>query len=126
MFAGLYFFYRERYVLAALIFGVGSTRMPFIIYSPCFTCPPICSFAILNALNGFLTGLAFIITSLPFLCWQIPISISREVAHPVPASEWIPLYYLSCPQNFLFADSPLKDVLSNAHIWWDKHPNTFY
>jgi len=68
----------------------------------------------------FKTSIAFLITALPFLCWQIPISISREVAHPVPASEWIPLYYLSCPQNFLFADSLLKDVLTNIHVLWDR------
>jgi len=121
MFAGLYFFYRERYILAALIFGIGVDFHAIyhlfpMLYMVAFLlfCHPQ-RFKII-----FQTSIAFIFTALPFLLWQIPISISREVAHPVPAQEWIPLYLLSCPQNFLFGDTPLKDVLGNIHIWWDK------
>ena len=66
------------------------------------------------------TGVCFVATSLPFLLWQIPISLSREVAHPVPVSDWMPLYLLSCPQNLLFGETPLSLVLGNIHVWWDK------
>jgi len=127
MFAGLYYFYRERYVLAALIFGVGVDFHAIynlfpMLYMSAFLlfCHPR-RFQML-----FKTGIAFIATALPFLCWQIPISISREVAHPVLAQEWIPLYYLACPQNFLFGDAPLKDVLGNAHVLWDKGGKYFF
>jgi len=121
MFAGLYYFYRERYILAALIFGVGVDFHAIYHLFPMLYMTAFLLFCHPKRFKMvFLTGLCFVFTALPFLCWQIPISISREVAHPVPAQEWIPLYLLSCPQNFLFGDTPLKDVLGNIHLWWAK------
>jgi hypothetical protein len=66
----------------------------------------------------FQTGFIFVAAALPFLCWQIPISISREVLHPVGVNEWMPLYLLSCFQNFILGYTPLNEVLSNAHKFW--------
>jgi len=121
MFAGLYCFYARQYVLAALIFGIGVNFHAIYNLFPMLYMSAFLLFCHPNRFKMvFWTGFAFVIASLPFLLWQIPISISREVAHPVPASEWIPLYYLSCPQNFLFADSTLHDVLTNIHVWWDR------
>jgi len=121
MFAGLYFFYRERYLLAALIFGLGVDTHAIYNLFPMLYMSAFLLFCHPQRFKLIIqTSICFIITSLPFLLWQIPISLSREVAHPVPAQEWIPMYYLCCPQNFLFSDTLLKDVLGNIHVWWDK------
>ena len=121
MFAGLYFFYRQRYLLAALIFGVGVDFHAIYNLFPMLYMAAFLFFCHRQRFKMvFLTSICFVLTALPFLCWQIPISLSREVAHPVSAHEWIPLYLLSCPQNLLFGETPLKDVLGNPHIWWDK------
>ena len=119
MFAGIYLFYRERYVLAAFLFGLGvNTHAIYnlfpMLYMVAFLlfCHPK-RFKLI-----FQTGTVFVVASLPFLLWQIPISLSREVAHPVPASEWMPMYMLSCFQNFLFGSASLNDVLTNIHTWW--------
>lgn len=119
MFAGLYCFYRERYALAALVLGLavnfhaiyGLFPMLYMLTFILFCHPQ-------RFKMTFQTGVIFVLASLPFLCWQIPISISREIAHPVPALEWVPLYLISCPQNFLFDGIPLKDVIGDPHVWW--------
>lgn len=121
MFAGLYFFYRERYLLAALIFGLGVDTHAIYNLFPMLYMMAFLFFCHPNRFKiCFQAAFCFILTSLPFLCWQIPISISREVAHPVTADQWIPLYLLSCPQNFLFGDTPYKEVMSNIHLFLDK------
>lgn len=119
MFAGLYAFYRERYLLAALIFGFGVNSHAIYNLFPMLYMAAYLLFFHPNRFKLiFQTGFCFVLASLPFLLWQIPISISREVAHPVPSSEWMPLYFLSCFQNFLFGFASYKDVLSNIHLWW--------
>jgi len=121
MFAGLYFFYRERYLLAALIFGLGVDSHAIYNLFPMLYMIAYLFFCHRDRFKICLqAGFCFILTSLPFLCWQIPISISREVAHPVTADQWIPLYLLACPQNFIFGDTPYHDVISNLHLFLDK------
>ena len=126
MFAGLYYFFRERYLAAALIFGLGvDTHAIYNLFPMLYMSAYLLVCHPKRFKMTFLAGLCFILTSLPFLCWQIPISLSREVAHPVAAQDWIPLYYLCCPQNFLFSDTLLKDVLGNIHLWWAKCASYF-
>jgi hypothetical protein len=120
MFAGLYCFYRERYFVAALLFGLCVDIHAIYGLFPMLYMLTFLLFCHSQRFKMvFLTGIAFVIASLPFLCWQIPISISREVAHPVPASEWMPLYMLSCFQNFLFGGATVAQVFSNLHIFWE-------
>ena len=57
---------------------------------------------------AFQTGFVFVAASLPFLCWQIPISISREVAHPVPASRMDAIVFTVLPAKFSFRKQLIK------------------
>jgi len=127
MFAGLYCFYRDWYLVAAFLFGIG---VNFHAIYNLFPMLYMLTFLIFCHPNRFKitlqTGVIFVIASLPFLCWQIPISISREILQPVPANEWIPLYLLSCPQNFLFGGTPIKEVLSNLHQFWQNFAPYFF
>ena len=121
MFSGFYYFYRERFLLAGLLWGLEVNIHAIYSLFPMLYMLTFILFCHPKRWKLiFQTSTIFVIAALPFLCWQIPISIAREIAHPVPAQEWIPLYLLACPQNFLFNDSSLKDVLSNIHVWWDK------
>ncbi len=121
MFAGLYCFYRDWYLAAAIIFGLGvNSHAIYNLFPMLYMLAFLMLFHPQRFRVVFQTGFTFVIASLPFLLWQIPISLSREVAHAVPAKEWIPLYLLSCPQNFIFTDSSLKDVLTNIPVWWNK------
>jgi len=119
MFAGLYFFYKDRYLLAALIWGLGvNFHAIYNLFPMLYMTAFLLFFHPQRIKLIFQTGFIFVAASLPFLCWQIPISISREVLHPVPVDEWMPMYMLSCFQNFIFAFTPLHDVLGNIHKWW--------
>jgi len=119
MFAGLYLFYRDRFLLAALIWGLGVNFHAIYNLFPMLYMLAFLLFCHPQRFKLILqTGLVFTAAALPFLCWQIPISISRELVHPVPVSEWMPLYMLSCFQNFVFAFTSLQDVLGNIHKWW--------
>jgi len=118
MFAGLYYFYKDRYLLAALIFGLGVNSHAIYNLFPMLYMLTFLLFCHPNRFKlVFQTGFVFVLAALPFLCWQIPISISRELAHPVPASEWMPLYVVSCPQNYFFGGVPVGRVFSDIHLW---------
>jgi hypothetical protein len=119
MFAGLYCFYKDRYWLAALIWGLGVNFHAIYNLFPMLYMLAFLLFCHPQRIRViFQTGIIFVAASLPFLCWQIPISISREVVHPVAVNEWMPLYLLSCFQNFIFGYTPLNEVLGNIHKWW--------
>ena len=63
----------------------------------------------------------FLLAALPFLCWQIPRSLAEKIGGaPVPVGEWMPLYLLSCPQNFLFQDTPFKEILAHPQLLFTK------
>jgi hypothetical protein len=118
MFAGIYLFYRERYFLAALIFGLGAN-----IHAIYNLIPMIYMLGFLVLFHpqrwrlSFLSGLIFMAGALPFLCWQIPMSLADKIAgQPVPVSHWLPLYYLSCPQNFLFGALSVKEALHQPQV----------
>jgi len=120
MFSGLYCFYKDRFLLAALLFGLGVNFHAIYNLFPMLYMVVFLLFCHEQRFKVILqSGLIFVAASLPFLCWQIPISLSRELAHPVSVNEWMPLYLLSCPQNFIFGSTPLKEVFSNAHAWLD-------
>ena len=114
MFAGFYYFYKERYFLAAIFLGVGANF--HAIYS-LFPMLYMITFLIITRKDRFAivlkSGITFCLCALPFLLWQIPRSMVREGAAPVPILEWLPLYLISCQQNFLFWTVPLKEALSN-------------
>ncbi len=115
LFSGLYLFYRERFLLAALLFGIGANfhaiyNLMGILY--------MLGFLLVfhpNRIRMFLTaGMTFALGCMPFLSWQIPRSINDKlVGTSVPVSEWMPLYFQSCPQNLLFNNTPWNEAIKN-------------
>ncbi len=115
MFAGIYFFFKERYILAAFIFGFAANiHAIYNLFPMCFMMVFLVLFHPDRWRVAFKAGLTFTITCLPFLMWQIPGSLHDKIMNvPVPLSEWMPLYLKSNPQNFLFTDKPIGEALSN-------------
>ena len=120
MFAGLYAFYKDRYLLAAFIWGLGVNIHAIYNLFPMLYMLAFLLFCHPQRIKViFQTGFIFVAAALPFLLWQIPISISRELVHPVPVSEWMPMYMLSCFQNLILAGTSLHDALTDIHKFWD-------
>ena len=115
MFAGIYFFFRERYILAAFIFGLAANiHAIYNLFPMCFMMGYIILFDPKRWSVGFKAGLVFILSSLPFLLWQIPASLhDKLLSTPIPPSQWIPLYIKSNGQNFIFWGKSLSEALKD-------------
>ncbi len=122
MFAGIYFFYKERYILAASILGIAAN------FHAIYNLFPMCymgAFLLLYHPDRWKKiaqiSVVFLLFCTPFLLWQIPQSIHEKLTStPVPLNEWLPLYYRSCPQNFLFESKTITEVFSNFSLLVDK------
>ncbi len=114
MFAGFYYFYRERFLLAAALLGIGANiHAIYCLFPMLFMMIYIAFFRRDRWWLGLKAGATFTIFALPFLLWQIPHSLAAKGA-PVPISEWMPLYLISCQQNFLFWTKPLSEALKDV------------
>lgn len=114
MFGGFYYFYRERFLLAAALLGIGANFHAIYNLFPMLYMLTFLFFTRKDRWAVILkTGLTFTLFALPFLLWQIPHSLGRGAATPVPVSEWMPLYLLACPQNFFFWETPLAEALKS-------------
>ncbi len=113
MFPGLYYFYRERFILAAFLFGVGANfNAIYNLYPMLYLLGFLLVFRRDRWPMIFKTGFTFTAAALPFLLWQIPRMIERKMTSaPVTVSDWMPLYLISCQQNFLFWTYTLKEAL---------------
>ena len=122
MFAGIYFFYKERYILAAMIFGFAANfHAIYNLFPMCYMVAFLILYHPQRWKKFAQVSFFFILFCLPFLLWQIPQSIHEKMAStPVPLSEWLPLYYRSCPQNFLFGDHSISEVFKNLTLLFNQ------
>lgn len=114
VFAGLYYFYRERFLLAALIWGVGANvHALFNLFPMLF----MLGYFLLARRDRwpliFKTGITFTVFASPFIIWHALRSAARVSEGHVPVSEWMPLYLISCQQNFLFWTLPIQEAFKN-------------
>jgi hypothetical protein len=114
MFAGFYYFYKERFLVAAIWLGIGANF--HAIYNLFPFAYMIVYLLLFNKNRVVLISksmIAFILFALPFLYWQIPHSLHRDVANIPKVAEWLPLYLIACQQNFIFWTSTLNEALQN-------------
>ena len=121
IFAGIYFFYKERFVLAAMILGVAAnfhalySLFPFIY---------LCLYLLWH-IKKYRLGIiikscaAFILCSLPLIVWVILKQQNAPPGDPVAFVEWIKIYLLACPQNFIFHDNPLADIFTKPAVFYE-------
>jgi len=118
IFAGIYMFYRNRFLAAAVIFGFSANF--HAIYS-LFPMSYLGLYLILQRRwrRLFEACAGFLITAIPFLFWTgKKYFISPEGSPQPTTSEWIPLYQLACPQNFLFLDSQAGVLFKSPAEFW--------
>ncbi|HSV43312.1 MAG TPA: hypothetical protein VLJ10_02035, partial [Candidatus Bathyarchaeia archaeon] len=119
IFTGMYLFYKNRPLLAAVVLGIAANIHALYSLFPMF----YISVDLMRQKKWkdiIKSGLIFLAGALPFLIWAGKKIIDGGTAAPAPpASEWIPLYQLACPQNFVFYNSSLAAVFSSWKNFWD-------
>ncbi len=118
--AGFYFFYKDRLLLTALLFGIAANFHALSALFPMMYLGVFAFFCIKdNYKTFFKTSGIFILCALPFLMWHLPHALSNQDLKPSSA-EWIPLYFKSCPQCFPFYKTPVNEVLSNPFVLFER------
>lgn len=119
VFAAVYFFYKDRFVLAAFLFGLAANFHALYALFPMI----YMSFYLLffhkerNVEYWLKTGFTFVLSCLPFLWWTVSKALRTKAGlDPHVFDDWIQVYLLACPQNFPFAAQSLTKVLSDGAI----------
>ncbi|GEM_PF-1039822 len=122
IFAAVYFFFKERFFLAAIIFGIAANFHALYALYPMIYMSVYLLFFHRDRERRveiwFKTGSLFVLSCLPFLAWTLSKALRIKIgADPHLFDNWIPLYLLACPQNFPFGVVPVSKVLSDAGIF---------
>ncbi len=118
--AGLYYFYKDRFILAAAILGLAANF--HLVYS-LFPMIYLNVFLLIfwkerKWATLFKTNAVFLAAACPVLILAVQkYFLSAPGAKP-PVDEWMPLYYLACPQNFLFNATPLHTLTSSFKVFF--------
>lgn len=117
--AGLYYFYKNRFLIAAALFGIAANFHG--LYS-LFPFAYMAFYLLWNAREEkgakiFKTLGIFTLCALPFLVWTFQRFATRTAAAPGLYENWIALYQIACPQNFLFLDQPLSEMFKHVPIF---------
>lgn len=123
IFAGIYYFFKERYVLAALILGLAANFHALYSLFPMYYLGLYLLFSVKE--KGFkpliLSCVSFLAFSSPFVVWTLSNRLSVNAAHIDHSStDWISLFILACPQNFIFPEHPLmpfKELIGNFNVF---------
>ncbi len=117
---GIYFFYRERFLLASALLGISANVHALyslfpMIYLLIYLLENIRRYGWKMIIKA---STAFFIFALPVFLWTFQKYI-RNLALPNDPifQDWISLYQIACPANFIFQDIPLKSVFSNWMIF---------
>lgn len=109
VFAGFYYFFKERFLLASFLFGLGANIHG--IYS-LFPMLFMLTYLLWDIKKWKLktlikSGIIFTLSALPFVMFIVQNRLSRE-QFIVPNNEvdWLQLFITACPQNFLFPQAP--------------------
>jgi len=109
IFAGIYFFFKNRFYLAAIILGLAAnihalySLFPMIFISMYL----IWQMREHGFRTFFVSGLLFCLFSSPFVFVTVQTRFMTEGYHdPLLYMHWISLYIKACPQNFIFPQYP--------------------
>ncbi|MBP9855286.1 MAG: hypothetical protein KBD53_10520 [Candidatus Omnitrophica bacterium] len=109
--AGIYYLYKDKVVLAAILFGIAAN------FNALYALFPMTYLGMYLLLDGKFKKLifsctAFILSALPFLIWMINQKIHAPAVPPGFYDGWLELFLIACPQNFLFQERSLIQVFS--------------
>lgn len=116
IFAGLYYFYKERFLLSAAILGISSnfhalySFFPFA-YMSVFL---LISFKRYGLKMLFKTTTAYFVFASPFIIWTLQKSMAAGLHLDSPElDQWLALYRKNAPEFFLFGARDIKILFSN-------------
>jgi len=120
--AGIYYFYRERFILAAAILGIAAnfhalySLFPFIYLATYL----VLERRRLELKKIFAAAGIFLLAASPLIFLVIKKFIQPGSGAPAPAlQEWLKLYFLACPQNFVFYTHTLKEAFSSIPAFFE-------
>lgn len=122
---GFTFFFRNQFLKSAFLWGIAAN---FHILYALFPMTYQLFFLFLNKKeirikNFFMSGFVFCITASPVLIWIIKkrfLNAGIEMAGADP--NWLNLYMLACPQNFLFQYASIKAMSSHLSTFLQATP----
>ena len=121
VFAGIYLFYRGRYLASALVYGLAAN---FHALYGLFAMIYLSSYLLFfhrkpGWLKLFLKSAAgFVIMAAPFLVWTVARALKTRLgSDPHLYDDWINLYRISCGQNFLLGIAPLSEAAANLKVF---------
>lgn len=116
IFAGIYYFYRDRFLLAAAVLGVAANF--HALYS-LFPMLYVLAYLLFNQKTQRIktllkAGGMFILCALPLVVLSVRKYIFTA-GHPDPQlyAHWPDIYSLACPQNYIFNTLALDQLLDN-------------
>jgi hypothetical protein len=128
IFWAMYLFFKRRYYLAALIFGLSANIHALYSLFPMTYMSLYLLWQIRKeGWKTFIgTGLLFTVTASPFVIWTVMRRFMPEAgADPLTAfPDWIKLYITSCPQNFFYPQLPqipFKALFTNWNVFLEMH-----
>lgn len=118
--AGIYYFYKERFVLASAILGFAAnfhalySLFPFI-YLFVYLVFLVRKYRIKTLLKCLA---AFVFFALPFLIWTAQKYLKTSLPpSPEIFKDWLALYRIACPQNFVFYDKTLSEIFTSLQVF---------
>ena len=118
--AGLVLFYRDRFVWAAAVFGMAAnfhslySLFPFLYMQAHF----LLEVRQLGWRRIWQTAGVFVLCALPVLVWTWRQAHAGAVSVSPSVEEWLPLYRLACPQNFIFLDQTLAGAFASTTVFF--------
>lgn len=124
IFAGIFYFFKERFILSAFILGAAANIHALYSLFPMLFMLSYLAWQIKK--HGFktffLSGCTFAAAATPFLFWIIQNRLGPTAVNlDTKAVDWMELFILACPQNFFFAEFPR---IPREHLFSDF--NLFY
>ncbi len=120
VFAGIYYFFRGRFWLAAAILGVAAnlhalySLFPFL-FMMSYLLVQIRKYGWQTFMKA---GITFVVFSLPFLIWIIKNRLSMlGVSVGEKGENWLQLFITACPQNFFFPQAPRISASKLLSSW---------
>ena len=125
IFAGFYFFYRERLLLAAVLYGIAANfHALYALFPMLYLSAYVLLFVKDKGRTFAKTAAAFVVLALPFLLWHLPHAFHGRP--PAPLDEWLPLYQQSCPQCFPLGSANPQELITSLQVLLERlYPYVF-
>lgn len=123
IFAGFYYFYKDRFLLASFLFGFGANiHGIYCLFPMLFMLTFLAWEGRKDKFKTFFkSGIIFSLAALPFIIFILQNRFSSVQSITNKDADWVSLFIKACPQNFLFPPAPLipwEKLISDWRIFY--------